>query len=217
MAAAEWADSIGVDVVSSSLAYLDFDGTANDYQYTDLDGYTTVVALGAIMAARHGIVVCNAMGNEGGRPGRSGPPRMPRASFGRRRQRSELHRRILGPRSDRGRAIKPEVVAQGINVQWAVAGQPTTYLPAKRHLAVHPARRRRGRARARGAPRMDRGPGARRTHAERGQGGDPDNDFGHGRIDVVKAIYGSSYGVPAAPKPFILLVPIDVGAVVRAP
>ena len=30
---------------------------------------TTVVALGAIMAARHGIVVCNAMGNEGGAAG----------------------------------------------------------------------------------------------------------------------------------------------------
>jgi hypothetical protein len=29
-----------------------FDGTANDYTYTDLDGYTTVVALGAVMAAR---------------------------------------------------------------------------------------------------------------------------------------------------------------------
>ena len=52
VAAAEWADSIGVDVVSSSLAYLDFDGTVNDYTYSDLNGYTTVVTLGAIMAAQ---------------------------------------------------------------------------------------------------------------------------------------------------------------------
>src|SRR5258706_12446945 len=65
VAAAEWADSIGVDVISSSLAYFDFDGTANDYTYADLNGHTTVVTLGAIMAARRGIVVANAMGNTG--------------------------------------------------------------------------------------------------------------------------------------------------------
>src|SRR5262249_53889676 len=43
VAAVEWGDSLGCEVISSSLAYLDFDGTVNDYTWANLDGRTTVV------------------------------------------------------------------------------------------------------------------------------------------------------------------------------
>jgi serine protease AprX len=59
MAGMEWADSIGADVISSSLGYIDW------YTYPDLDGNTAVITIAADIAAQRGIVVCNAMGNEG--------------------------------------------------------------------------------------------------------------------------------------------------------
>jgi serine protease AprX len=55
----EWADSLGADVVSSSLAYIDW------YTYPDLNGDSCVTTIGADEAARKGIIVCNAMGNNG--------------------------------------------------------------------------------------------------------------------------------------------------------
>ena len=57
--AVEWADSLGADVVSSSLGYIDW------YQYSDMDGQTAVTTQAAAAAASRGIVVVNAMGNEG--------------------------------------------------------------------------------------------------------------------------------------------------------
>jgi len=59
MAGMEWADSIGADVISSSLSYIDW------YTYADLDGNTAVTTIAADIAAQKGIVVCNAMGNSG--------------------------------------------------------------------------------------------------------------------------------------------------------
>lgn len=55
----EWADSLGAEVVSSSLAYIDW------YTYPDLNGDSCVTTNGADEAARKGIIVCNAMGNSG--------------------------------------------------------------------------------------------------------------------------------------------------------
>ena len=67
-AAAEWADSLGADVISSSLGYNEFDNSADSYRYSDMDGRTTVATLAAAEAARRGIVVVTAQGNEGNRP-----------------------------------------------------------------------------------------------------------------------------------------------------
>lgn len=64
--AAEWADSLGADVISSSLGYSEFDNTGDSYTYADMDGRTTVVTLAAAEAARRGITVVTAAGNEGG-------------------------------------------------------------------------------------------------------------------------------------------------------
>jgi subtilisin family serine protease len=64
VAALEWADSIGVDVVSSSLAYLVFD---NGFSYTpsQLNGDVAVTTAAADSAARRGILVVTAAGNLG--------------------------------------------------------------------------------------------------------------------------------------------------------
>jgi serine protease AprX len=67
IAAMEWADSIGVEVTSTSLGYLAFDDSVAQYSYTylSMDGKTARITKGAVLAARKGIVVVNAAGNEG--------------------------------------------------------------------------------------------------------------------------------------------------------
>jgi len=62
--ALEWADSIGVDIVSSSLGYLRFD---DGFTYTpaDLNGHVAVTTVAAESAAAHGVLVATAAGNAG--------------------------------------------------------------------------------------------------------------------------------------------------------
>ncbi|RTQ45708.1 peptidase S8 [Hymenobacter gummosus] len=64
--AAEYADSVGVDVISSSLGYTTFDAPSRDHRYADLDGRTTIASRAANLAARVGILVVNSAGNDGG-------------------------------------------------------------------------------------------------------------------------------------------------------
>ncbi|MEY4110084.1 MAG: hypothetical protein RLZZ46_438 [Bacteroidota bacterium] len=64
--AAEYADSSGADIISSSLGYTTFDNASMDHAYPDLDGNTALGSLGAAYAARRGILVVNSAGNWGG-------------------------------------------------------------------------------------------------------------------------------------------------------
>ena len=63
--AAEYADSLGVDIINSSLGYLDFDEPSLTYTKSQLDGKTTYVTRGATLAAKRGILVVNSVGNYG--------------------------------------------------------------------------------------------------------------------------------------------------------
>jgi len=63
--AAEKADSVGADLINSSLGYTTFDDPLENHTYEDLDGNTSVISIGADMAAEKGILVCNSAGNEG--------------------------------------------------------------------------------------------------------------------------------------------------------
>jgi subtilisin family serine protease len=65
IAAAEWVDSLGADVISSSLGYDTFDSPYTSYTYQDMNGRTCRITLGALQAARKGIVVCNSASNNG--------------------------------------------------------------------------------------------------------------------------------------------------------
>jgi len=65
IAAMEWADSIGVDVTSTSLSYLDFDPPYPSYTWQDMDGNTARITNGADYAVSLGIFVVNAASNSG--------------------------------------------------------------------------------------------------------------------------------------------------------
>ncbi|MFZ9662075.1 MAG: S8 family serine peptidase, partial [Chitinophagaceae bacterium] len=63
--AAEQADSLGADMISSSVGYADFDDASFNHSYADLDGDKTMITRAADLAARKGIIVCNSAGNSG--------------------------------------------------------------------------------------------------------------------------------------------------------
>lgn len=69
--AAERADSLGADIIATSLGYNDFDednlpaGMSFDYERSDMNGKTAVVTQAAGMAADRGMVVVCSAGNEG--------------------------------------------------------------------------------------------------------------------------------------------------------
>jgi len=62
---AEKADSSGANVISSSLGYYTFDNASLNYTYANMNGNTTISAIGADIAARKGLLVFLAAGNEG--------------------------------------------------------------------------------------------------------------------------------------------------------
>jgi serine protease AprX len=124
VAALEWADSLGADIVTASLVYLDFDGTGDDYTYADLDGNTTILARAVDMAVERGLCVVNAVGNYGPASGTLWTPADADSvlsvgavdSFG-----------VVAGFSSRGPTpdgrFKPEVVARGVRNY--VASAPT--------------------------------------------------------------------------------------------
>ena len=63
--AAEFADSVGVDIISSSLGYNDFDNHPDYYHQRDLDGSTSFISRSASLLARKGIILVNSAGNSG--------------------------------------------------------------------------------------------------------------------------------------------------------
>ncbi len=65
IAALEWADSIGVDVTSTSLGYLGYDSPYIGYTWQNMDGNTARITIAGDLAAKKGIVVVNSAGNEG--------------------------------------------------------------------------------------------------------------------------------------------------------
>ncbi len=117
--AAEKADSLGVDVINTSLGYSSFfDNPSYNYTYNDMDGKTAFISRGAEFAFSRGIIVVNSVGNEGNDPWHymNAPADAPSvlsigavnadgviASFS-----------SFGPTSDN--RIKPDVSAQGAGV-----------------------------------------------------------------------------------------------------
>ena len=63
--AAEYADSLGVDVINSSLGYYDFDDVKTNHLYWEQDGETALISHTASMCADKGIICVNSAGNDG--------------------------------------------------------------------------------------------------------------------------------------------------------
>lgn len=114
--AAEFADSVGVDVINSSLGYTVFDNPAQNHTYADMDGNTTVITIGADLAAQKGILVVNSAGNSGADAWRYiGAPADGDSVFTIGAVDSQGNYASFsskGPTYDR--RIKPNVVAQGV-------------------------------------------------------------------------------------------------------
>jgi serine protease AprX len=66
VAGAELCDSIGCDVLNTSLGYTQFDDSTTDHTYADMDGRTARISIAATMAARKGMIAVNSAGNSGG-------------------------------------------------------------------------------------------------------------------------------------------------------
>lgn len=134
---AEWADSLGADILSSSLGYKAFPdsaGGAFSITWPMLDGHTSLVTRAAQIAASRGILVVNSAGNDGAQAGTNSKLSAPGDangdsvlciasvdSLGNRASTSSK-----GPTYD-GR-LKPDLAAQGVSVLMATAnGSLGTY------------------------------------------------------------------------------------------
>lgn len=116
VAAVEWAESLGVDIISSSLGYLSFDGGFR-YAAAELNGDIAVTTVAADSAAARGTLVVISAGNSGPSLGTLGTPADADSalaigatdSLG-----AVVSTSSRGPTAD-GR-IKPELIAPGFQV-----------------------------------------------------------------------------------------------------
>lgn len=65
VSAAEYMDSLGIDMISTSLGYIGFDDPDVSHVYEDFDGETCIITIGAEIASSRGILCVAAAGNEG--------------------------------------------------------------------------------------------------------------------------------------------------------
>lgn len=115
IAAAEVADSAGVDIITTSLGYSNYDLPELSYVYSDMDGNTARITRGAEVAFSKGILLVNSAGNEGNDPWKyitapsDGENVLCVGAVGPDKRIAEFSSR--GPAAD-GRQ-KPDIVAQG--------------------------------------------------------------------------------------------------------
>lgn len=131
-AAIEWADSIGVDVTSTSLGYNTYDPPYTPWTWQDMNGNTTVITRAADAAVARGIVVCNSAGNDGNNPSHNtlGAPADGDSvlaigaltSSGTRSSYSSV-----GPTTSIPPRSKPDIMAQGSSVWNASSSGTTSY------------------------------------------------------------------------------------------
>lgn len=67
VAGLEYADSLGCQVLNSSLGYTTFDDSVNQRTYADMTGDVSRASRAATIAASKGLLICNSAGNEGGK------------------------------------------------------------------------------------------------------------------------------------------------------
>lgn len=122
VAAVEWVDSAGADVITSSLGYSDW------YTYSDYDGQTATITIAANTADSLGILVVTSMGNAGPAAGTLTPPAdaFNSISCGAVASTGQIASfSSRGPTFD-GR-IKPEVVARGVSTYCSSSSADNAY------------------------------------------------------------------------------------------
>jgi serine protease AprX len=116
--AAEKADSLGVDVINTSLGYTTFDNASYNYSYADMDGNTAFISRGAEIGASRGMILVNAAGNSGNDGWKyMGAPADAAAVFtvgAVNASKNIASFSSFGPTADN--RIKPDVLAQGQSV-----------------------------------------------------------------------------------------------------
>lgn len=116
--ALERCDTVGVDIVNISLGYIDFDNPAENHTYQDMNGNTTIAAIGVNAATSKGILVLAAAGNGG--PSTIGTPCDADSCLcvgGVDAQGNYAFFSSVGPSSDG--QVKPDVVARAFGA-WVV-------------------------------------------------------------------------------------------------
>jgi serine protease AprX len=223
IAAIEWADSLGVDVTSTSLGYLVYDAPYGGYTWENLDGNTTMITRAADMAVAKGIIVVNSAGNNGFNGTHNtlnapadGDSVLTVGSVNADGTRSGFS--SVGPTTSSPPRIKPDVMALGAGVKTASATDPSAYIfpQGTSHacplvagvvaLLLH--------ARP-SAPPMEIIDALRATAS---RSATPDNQYGWGIVDAVAALQylggqvpPSSYNLaPPFPNPFNPSVSIPV-------
>ncbi len=185
-AAAEWVDFIGGDIISSSLGYTCFDD-GFCYGYSNMNGDVAITTQAADMAAANGILVVNSAGNSGPSAGSIGAPADADSIIA---AGAVDVNGVLASFSSRGPTfdgrIKPELAARGVSTYLAVAstlsygsGSGTSFscpLLAGCAALLWSARPTLTNMQIREAML---GVGNRAT---------PDNNYGHGLPDMLKAL-----------------------------
>lgn len=64
-AAVEFADSVGADIINTSVGYYRYDDKSQNFKYKDLDGKTMLISRTASKAASKGMIICCSAGNTG--------------------------------------------------------------------------------------------------------------------------------------------------------
>ena len=108
IAAVEWADSLGADVITSSLSYLEFDAPYTSYTWQDMNGYTMPITIAGDLAVNKGIIVSNSAGNNG----------------------SSTHNTLGGPADGDSVLTVGSVTSSGVRSSFSSVG-PTTDVPPR--------------------------------------------------------------------------------------
>lgn len=130
--AAEWADSLGADIITSSLGYLEFDPPHTSYSWVDMNGNTMPITIAADLAVNKGIIVSNSAGNNGSNSTRNtlggpadGDSVLTVGAVTSTGVRSSFS--SVGPTTDVPPRIKPDVMAMGSSNYYASSSGLTSY------------------------------------------------------------------------------------------